>query len=129
MFLPLSLAVPPMASTGQARNRHADMVIILFPFRLRLDVVGIVKHDAALFQRTDVVFVGVLVKRQQHVRLVARTQHLAGADAHLENGRPAGNRRRNGHERHDLLLAAARPAARGNRRWPGCRPANCRRCG
>ena len=66
-------------------------MIILLPFRLRLDVVGIIKHDAALFERADVVFVGMLVKRQQHVGLVARAQHFARADAHLENGRPAGN--------------------------------------
>ena len=80
-----------MASTVSDGNRNADVVIILLPFRLRLDVVGVVKHDAALFERVDVVFVGMLVKRQQHVGLVAGAQHLARADAHLENGRPAGN--------------------------------------
>ena len=79
---------------GRAGNRNADVVIILFPFRLRLDVVGIVKHDAAFFERADVVFVGMLVKRQQHVRLVAGAQHFARTDAHLENGRAAGNRGR-----------------------------------
>ena len=92
---------------GQRGNGNADVMIILLPFRLRLDVVGIIKHDAALFERADVVFVGMLIKRQQHVGLVARAQHLARTDAHLENGRAAGNRGRNGHERHDFLLAAA----------------------
>ena len=51
--------------------------------------------------------VAMLVKRQQHVGIIARAQHFAAADAHLENGRAAGNRGGNGHERHDLLLAAA----------------------
>ena len=54
------------------------------------------------------ILVAVLVKTEQHVRLVARAQNFAAADADLENGRPAGNRRGNRHERHDLLFAAAR---------------------
>src|SRR5208283_2648130 len=45
-------------------------MIILFPLRPRLDVIGIVKHDAAFLERANVVFVGMLVERQQHVRLV-----------------------------------------------------------
>ncbi len=107
MFLPLSLAVPPMASMVERRNRNADVVIILLPFRLGLDVVGVVKHNAALFERADVAFVGMLVEGQQHVGLIARAQDFAGTDADLENGRPAGNGGRDGHERHDFLFAAA----------------------
>ena len=42
-----------------------------------------------------------------HVGIVASRQNLAAADAHLENGRAAGNGGRDGHERHDFLLAAA----------------------
>ena len=36
----------------QAGDRHADMMIILLPFGLRLDVVRIIQDDAALFQRS-----------------------------------------------------------------------------
>ena len=39
--------------------------------------------------------------------LVSGAQHFAGADAHLKNRGTARNRRRNGHERHDLLFAAS----------------------
>ena len=91
----------------EAGNGHADMAVALLPFRPGLNVVGVVKHNAAQLQRIDMVFVAVLVKAEQHVRLVARAQDFAGADAHLENGRAAGNGGGNRHERHDLLLAAA----------------------
>ncbi len=87
-------------------NRNAHVVIIGFPFRLGRHVVAVVKHDAFFLERTDVAFVAVLVKRQQHVGFVTGGQHLAAADAHLKNGRSAGNGGRNGHERHDFLLAA-----------------------
>ena len=92
----------------QARDVHADMAIHLLPLRLRRHMVRVVEHDAAGFQRADVVLVGMLVKAQQHVRIITRAQHLARADAHLEDGRPAGDRGGNRHERHDLLLTAAR---------------------
>ncbi len=36
----------------QAGNGHADMMIFLLPFGLGFDVVGIVKDDAALFERS-----------------------------------------------------------------------------
>ena len=91
----------------QRGNGNADVVIVLLPFGLGLDVVGVKQHDAALFERVDVAFVGMLVKRQQHVGLVARAEHFARADADLENGRPAGNGGGNGHEGHDFLFAAA----------------------
>src|SRR2546430_6429287 len=51
------------------------------------------------------VFVGVLIKRQKNVRLIACAEDLTRTDAHLENGRAAGNRGGNCHESHDLLLA------------------------
>ena len=56
------------------------------------------------------VFVTVLVKREQNIGFITGAQHFAGTDADLENGRTAGNRRRDRHERHDFLLAA--PASR-----------------
>ncbi len=58
----------------QAGNRNAEMMIFPFPFFLRLDVVGIEKHDAAFFERSDMVFVGMLVEAEQHIGFVARTQ-------------------------------------------------------
>ena len=48
----------------------------------------------------------MLVKRQQHVGIIAGSQHLAAADPDLENGGSAGNGGGNGHEGHDFLLAA-----------------------
>ena len=69
----------------QTRNRNAHMMIVRLPLRFGLDVVGIVKHDPPLLQRPDVLFIRMLIKRQQHIGLVARAQHFARADAHLEN--------------------------------------------
>src|SRR5204862_7913075 len=40
------------------------------------------------------------------IRVIAGTEHFPGANAHLENGGASGNGRRDGHESHDLLLAA-----------------------
>jgi hypothetical protein len=106
MFLPLSFGAAD-GFDGEARNGNANVPVIIFPFLLRFNVVGIVEHDAALFQGIDVVFVGMLVKSKQHIRVIARAQNFTRADAHLENGRAAGNRRGNRHERHDFLLAAS----------------------
>ena len=50
--------------------------------------------------------VRMLVKRQEHVRLVPGAKNLARANPHLEDRGTARNRRRNRHERHDFLLAA-----------------------
>ncbi len=89
MFLPLSLAVPPIASMVRLEIGIAHVMILRLPLRFGFHVVGIVKHDPPLLQRADVVFVRMLIEGQQHVGLVARAQHLARADAHLEDGRPA----------------------------------------
>ena len=83
------------------------MMVRLEQFRVRLHVIGVVKNDPAAFQRADVVSVAVVVKAEQQVGLIAGAEHFAGADAHLEDGGAAGNGGRNGHESHDLLLAAA----------------------
>ena len=96
-----------MASIVRLEIGIPDVVVILLPFRLRLHMVGVVKHDAAFLERADVALVGMLVKRQQHVRLVPGAQDFAGADADLENRGPAGNRGGDGHEGHDFLLAAS----------------------
>ena len=87
-------------------NRDADMVKITLQFRLWLHMVRIIKDNAALLERRQVPFVRMLVKREQHIRLVAGAQHFARADAHLEDGGTARDRGGNRHERHDFLLAA-----------------------
>ena len=69
---------------------------------------AIVQDDAAFFQKTNVVFIAVLVEGHQHIRVIAGSEHLAGADAHLENRWPARDGGGDGHKCHHLLLAAAR---------------------
>src|SRR5579862_3875566 len=49
----------------------------------------------------------MLIEGQKHISFITRTQYFAGTDANLENRRSAGNCRGNGHESHDLLLAAS----------------------
>src|SRR5258708_6237380 len=68
-------------------------------------MVGIIKDNAAEFERFDMVFVAVLVKAEQHVRLVAGAKNFAAADADLENRRSAGNCGGNRHKGHDFLFA------------------------
>jgi len=100
------LGRPADGFDGQTRDGHAHVMIRVLPLGFGLHMVRVEEDDAALFHRRDVVFVRVLVKRQQHVRFIACAQHFAGANAHLENGRAAGNGRGNRHERHDFLFAA-----------------------
>jgi hypothetical protein len=71
----------------EAGDRHAEINEALV-VEIRLDVVAIVKEDAALFQEADVILVAVLVERDEEVGFVARGEHFAGADAHLEDRRP-----------------------------------------
>ena len=95
---------------GQGGNGHANMAVLGEVFDrdvLGLHVIGIVNHDAARLERTEVGLVAVIVEGQQHVGLVTGRKHFAGANAHLENGGSAGDRGRDGHEGHDLLLGTA----------------------
>ena len=112
MFLPLSLAVPPSASTVRPVIGHAD-VDETFVVEVRLDVIGIVKEHAAFFQKADVVLVTVLIKRDEEVGFVAGGKHFAGAHADLENGGPAGDGGRDRHVGHDVL--SLRPASRARK--------------
>src|SRR5262245_53185146 len=61
----------------QARNWNAHVVIFLLPFGLWLDMVGIVKSDAALLERGDVVFVGMLIESEEHVGFIPGAQNFA----------------------------------------------------
>ena len=107
-IFPLVAPRPADGLDGEARNGDAHMAISPEEFLVRLHMIRIIKHDAAALQRTDVVRVAVVVKAQQHIRLIARAQHFAGADAHLENRSPARDGGRDRHERHHILLAAPR---------------------
>ena len=60
---------------GQAGDGNAD-VNETFVVEIRLDVIGIVKEDAAFFQKTDVVLVTVLIKRDQKIGFVTGGQAL-----------------------------------------------------
>ena len=91
---------------GQAGDRHAD-VNETFVVEVWLDVIGIVKQDAAFFQKVDVVLVTVLIKRDEEVGFVARRRTSPDAHADLENRRPAGDGGRDRHVGHDVLVAAA----------------------
>ena len=64
-------------------NPH--VMILRLPRRVGLHVVRVVEHNPPLLQRANVFLVGMLVESQQHVRLVARAQHLSGTNVHLEN--------------------------------------------
>ena len=56
---------------GQTGDRHADINESLI-VEVRLDVVGIVKQDAAFAQKMDVILVTMLVKRDEKVGFVTR---------------------------------------------------------
>ena len=95
---------------GQRGNGNADVTVLGEVFGrdiLGLQVIGIIDHDATGLERAEVRLVAVIVEGQQHVGLVTGRKHFAGANAHLENGGSAGDRGRDGHEGHDLLLGTA----------------------
>src|SRR5436190_7707601 len=87
---------------GEPGDRHAD-VNETFVVEVGLDVIGIVKKNAALFQKPDVVLVAVLVKRHEEIGFVAGRQDFASAHADLENGWTAGDGGGNGHVVLDFL--------------------------
>ena len=90
----------------QAGDRHAD-VNEAFVVEIRLDVIGIIKQDAAFPQEVDVVLVAVLIKGDEEIRFVTGGEHFARSDADLEDRRPARNGGRNRHVSHDVLVAPA----------------------
>ena len=91
----------------QAGNGDPNVPIFIKPLLVRLNVVTVVNQNTALAQVTDVVLVGVLVERQQHVGLIAGTENVPRAETNLKDGWAAGDGRGDGHHRHDLLLTAA----------------------
>jgi hypothetical protein len=72
----------------------------------RLDVIRVINEYATRTKRVDVRFVAVLVEHHEHVGTVASGQDVAGAHAHLKNGRPPRDCGRNRHVGHDVLIAA-----------------------
>src|SRR5882724_565596 len=91
---------------GEAGDGDAD-VDETFVVKVGLNVIGIVKENAAVFQEPDVVLVAVLIKRDEEIGFVAGRQHFAGAHADLENGWAAGDGGGNRHVGHDFLGAPA----------------------
>ena len=91
---------------SQLGDRAADVTEFSLQILARLHMRCIVQNDTAFLYEIDVVIVAVLIEGHQHIGFVAGCQHLAGAEAHLEDGRAAGNGGGNGHVRHDLLLAS-----------------------
>ena len=106
-FFPRSLAVPPERFDRGARNRNSDMTNTLVG-SIRLDVIRVIKTNAAIAQRRDMAVVTVLVKRHKNVGFVAGRKHFSGSEVHLENRRPARDRRGNRHVSHDLATTAPR---------------------
>ncbi len=49
------------------------MAILILPFGLRFHMVGIVKDNSSLLKGADMVFVGVLIERDQEIRLIPGT--------------------------------------------------------
>jgi hypothetical protein len=96
----------PERFDGQACDRDAD-VNKTFVVEVRLDVVGIVKEDAAVFQKADVVLVTVLIERDEEIGFVARGKDFARPHADLKDRRAAGNGGGDRHVGHDFLCAAA----------------------
>ena len=113
---------------GQTSDGHAD-VNETFIVQVRLDVVRIVKQDAAFAQKVDVVLVTVLVKRDEKIGFIARREHFARTDADLENGWPTRDRGRDGHVGHDVVLAASGQPGEERAGSFEFRPANYPRAG
>ena len=106
MFLPLSLAVPPERLDGKAGDGDAE---INEPFvgKIGLNLIRIVKQNPPFLQKPDMVFVAMLIERDEKIGLVAGRENLSGPDPDLEDRRPSRDRRGDGHVGHDFLVASA----------------------
>src|SRR5207302_6953741 len=72
----------------QSGNGYAD-INKTFVVEVGLDVVRIVKQDAAFFEKVNVVLITVLIKRDEKIGFVTSRQDFARAHADLKNGRSA----------------------------------------
>ena len=90
----------------QSGDRHPDVNEALI-VEIGLDVIRIIKKNAAFLEKADVVLITMLIKRDQEIRFITRRKHFARAHAHLENRRPARDGGRDRHVSHDLLRAAS----------------------
>ena len=75
---------PAQRLNRQSGDRHAD-VNETFVVKVRLDVVGIVKQDPAIFQKADVVLITVLIERNQEIGFISRGKNFTRAHADLED--------------------------------------------
>src|SRR4029077_13092219 len=90
----------------QAGDRHTD-INGTFVVQVRLNVVRIVKQHAAFFEKSEVVLITVLIKRDQKIGFVTGREHFARAHADLKNGRSARDGGRDRHISHHVVVAAA----------------------
>lgn len=105
--LPLLLRVAADRLHRRRRDRHANRGET-FVVRIRRHVILVVDQHPAGPQRLDVVLVTVLVERHEEVRRVAGREDVSRSHPHLENRGSAGDRRRNRHVSHDVLIATPR---------------------
>src|SRR5207237_9992867 len=91
----------------QSGNGYAD-INKTFVVEVGLDVVRIVKQDAAFFEKVDVVLITVLIKRDEKIVFVTGRQNFARAHPDLEDRRAARDGGRDRHVSHDIVVAAAR---------------------
>src|SRR4029079_2748408 len=75
---------------GEPGDRHAD-VNETFVIKVWLDVIRVVKEDAALFQKADVVLITMLIERDQEVGFISRGKNFTRADPDLEDRRSTGD--------------------------------------
>ena len=88
---------------GEGDSDVDDAALVFDLFYL----IAVVEADAAVFERLEVVVVGVLIKGDQGVRFVPGVEDIAGAEVDLEDGRPSGNGGGDRHVGHHLLSGRA----------------------
>ena len=86
------------------RHAHPHRALAL---RVGPDFVGIIEQDAALAQPAAVGLVAVLVEGDQHIDLVADGMDRVAAHADVEHRMPGRDGGGDGHERHDVAVAAS----------------------
>src|SRR6202043_3575967 len=72
----LVLGGPAECFNRQTRDRDAD-IHETFVVEVRLNIVGIVKQDAAFFEKVDVVLITVLIKSDKKVGFITGRKHFA----------------------------------------------------
>ena len=113
---------------GAARDRHADRREALV-LGVGFDVVGVVDQHTARSEEFEVALVAVLIERYEVIRLVPGGEDVAGAHAHLKNGRDRRKWSTGSSCKSSRLGRIGRPAGPENLRSFEFRLGNCRRGG